>query len=399
MGNGAPADRTDRLLAGHAGRMLVVLTVAFAVVKTARYALPPLLPAISADLSLTPFQAGLGLATINVFFAAQQFPSGRLSDQLSRKTVLFASLAFMTLGCLTLAATPTYAVFLLGMVLVGIGGGLFPSASRAWVTDLFTARRGEAFGFHLASVDVAGIVASGLAFVVFSTFVSWRFVFLPIVALLVILLPLVQFWSTERVVLARVDLNVRETAVRVLATRRVRRVALVVSLYMFTVQGLTGFLPTYLQVEGGFDPSTASLAFAALFVTGAISKPLTGRFSDGNNRLIVGAAGLAVGAAGVGLFLAVPSGVPAVVGVVLFAAGHKGFLPTVEAYLMDGFEADSMGGDLGILRTVYWSAGSLGPAYVGYVSAVLGYREAFLGFVGTLVAGAVVASWLAVHDD
>jgi MFS family permease len=392
----AHADRSDRLLAGHAGRMLLVLTVAFAVVKTTRYALPPLLPAITADLSITPFQAGLGLATINVFFAAQQFPSGRLSDQLSRKTVLFASLAFMMLGCLVLAATTTYSVFLLGMVLVGLGGGLFPSASRAWVTDLFTARRGEAFGFHLASVDVAGLVASGLAFVVFSTVVSWRLVFLPVVACLVSLLPLVQFWSTEGIVLSRVDLDVRETAVRVLATRRIRRVALVVSLYMFTVQGMTGFLPTYLQVEGGFDPSTASLAFAALFVTGMVSKPLTGRVSDGRNRLIVGAAGLAVGAAGVALLLAVPSGAPAVAGIVLFAAGHKGFLPTVEAYLMDGFETESMGGDLGILRTIYWSAGSLGPAYVGYVSSVLGYWEAFLGFVGTLALGAAVVSWLAV---
>jgi hypothetical protein len=115
--------------------------------------------------------------------------------------------------------------------------------------------------------------------------------------------------------------------------------------------------------------------------------------------LSVAAVSLVVGALGVVVVLAVPSSPVAVGGIVCFAAGHKGFLPIVEAHLMDGFDAESMGGDLGIVRTVYWSAGSLGPAYVGYVSSKLGYWEAFLGFVGTLAVAAAVVSVLAVRGD
>jgi hypothetical protein len=82
--------------------MLALLSVGLAVGRLDRRILPPLLPTIIADLSITRFRAGVALSLAAKGFAVSEFPSGRLSDQLTRKTVLFASLAILTVGSVLL---------------------------------------------------------------------------------------------------------------------------------------------------------------------------------------------------------------------------------------------------------------------------------------------------------
>ena len=159
---------------------------------------------------------------------------------------------------------------------------------------------------------------------------------------------------------------------------------------MFTIQGLTGFLPVFLQTVYGYNSTFSGIVYSMLFVTGIVSKPLQGRISDTATRPIVGIIGLAVAIVGVGALIGSSSGIIAITGVILFALGHKGFTPIMEAYLMDGFNAASMGGDLGVVRALYWSIGSLGPAYVGYVSSGYGFRTAFSGFIFTLFIGITI---------
>ena len=82
--------------------MLGALSVGLAVVKIGRRTLPPLLPTVITVLSITPFQAGLTPSIAAACVALLQFPSGRISDQLPRKTVLIGSLLVMTIGSLIL---------------------------------------------------------------------------------------------------------------------------------------------------------------------------------------------------------------------------------------------------------------------------------------------------------
>lgn len=62
-------------------------------VKVGKHALSPLLPEIISSLSITPFQAGTALTITSQVFATVQYPSGPLSDDLTRKTVLVTSLS------------------------------------------------------------------------------------------------------------------------------------------------------------------------------------------------------------------------------------------------------------------------------------------------------------------
>jgi MFS family permease len=385
------------LVGGHAGRMLVLLSVGLAAIRIGRRALPPLLPTIISDLSITPFQGGLALSLASLGFALLQFPSGRLSDQLTRKTVILASLSILVVGSLLLLSTTTYALLLLGVAVLGVGEGLYGAADRGLLSDLFTERRGAAFGVHTVFSDVGGILAAGVATAVLALGV-WQSAFLPAVVGLAAVAVLLARWGREPVVVEPVSFRLRETVSRLFVQPRFRWLVLSYSLFAITSQGVVGFLPALLQAEQGFSPALASAAFAGMFAVGIVARPVAGRLSDGRNRLSVAGAGLVLGALGVVVLVAAGSPAAVAAGVVVFAAGQKTFPPTMQAYLMDAFPDASMAGDLGATRTVYIGVGSLGPVYVGYVAGRLSYAAAFAGFVVAFLVGGLVVLGLALAD-
>lgn len=96
-------------------------------------------------------------------YAAIQYPSGRLSDDLSRKTVLVISIGIIVGGFVVLMTFSTYAGYLFGMALVGVGVGSYYPVMRAQLSDLFTELRGQAFGLNSAAGVGGSARAAGLA--------------------------------------------------------------------------------------------------------------------------------------------------------------------------------------------------------------------------------------------
>jgi MFS family permease len=387
----------ERLASGYTGRMLALLSSGLAGGRLGRRLLPPLLPAIIANLAITPFQAGIALSLASVGFASLQFPSGRLSDQLTRKTVLLASLSILAVGGVLLSVTNSYYLLLASALVVGVGEGLYGAADRGLLSDLFVEKRGVAFGIHTMFSDISGILAGGLAAGALALGV-WRAAFLPVVASLAIIAVLLHRWGREPVVVEPVSLQLRSTVGRLFGQRRFQWMLLAYSLYSITAQGVVGFLPTLLQAEHGFSSGVASLTFAGMFAVGIAARPLAGRLSDRGNRLAVAGGGLVVGGLGL-VSLVTAVSVPMIaVGVVVFAMGQKAFPPSMQAHLMDAFPDESMAGDLGATRTVYLGVGSMGPAYVGYVASQLSYTAAFAGFVAAFLAGGLIVIGLALTD-
>lgn len=391
------ATSDERLLTGHSGLMLMVLSVGLAVGRVGRRVLPPLLPTIIAELSITSFRAGIALSVASAAFALFQFPSGRLSDQLTRKTILLASLSLLLVGSLLLSLTTTYVLLLVGAAVLGSGEGLYGAADRGLLSDLFVEKRGIAFGIHTTFSDIGGILAAGLAAGALALGV-WQTAFLPAVFGVAVVVFLVYRLGREPVSVEPVAFGVRETVGRLFGRSRFRRILLAYTLYAITTQGVIGFLPALLQAEHGFSSVHASAVFAGMFATGIVARPVAGRLSDGRNRMSVAGGGLLLGTLGLVALVTTASPVLAVVGVVVFAAGQKAFPPTMQAYLMDSFPDESMAGDLGATRTVYIGTGSLGPAYVGFVAGHSGYTLAFAGFVAAFLVGGIVVLALALAD-
>jgi len=385
------ADRPEAewLLSGYSGCVLVLLSVGLLSIQLGRQLLPNLMPAIVDDLAISPFLAGVALSVLLGFHALLQFPGGRLSDRLSRKTVLAGSLSISIVGYTILFTAGSYPLFLLGLAFAGIGSGLFYTPMRSLLADLYVARRGQAFGVSQAAGSAGGVLAAVLAAGVLVQF-TWRVAFVPLLGTFVLVAFVLHSVGRESYVVASVSLRPGETVRRLLRDRQIRWLLLAYSLYTFAFLGVIGFLPTFLRVEKGFSTPLASLGFAALSATGMAVMPLAGRLSDQISRTTVGASALAVSTAGLLILLVTASLIPVLLGVVCFATGMSAYAPTMQAYLMDLFPEESIGGDFGAVKTIYTTAGSLGPTYVGFAAGQTDYVVAFGGFVLALGAGAII---------
>ena len=383
--------------AGADGRMLVAVSAGWLAVRLGREAIPPLLPTIVDDLSISPASAGFGLTVMWFVYAACQYPGGRLSDGLSRTTVLTASLATLVVGFVALVAVSTYAGLLAGAVLVGLGGGLYFVPSRALLTDAFGDRRGQVFGIQSASGSVGAVAAAGVALAAISAG-AWQFAFLPVVVVLVGVLFTLRRVRDGPFVLRRVSLGVGDTGRRILSVPRARSLLVAYVCVSFVWQGFLGFLPTFLQVEKGFGPALSSGLFASVFVVAVVVGPAAGRLGDAVSRTVVGLAGVALAVVGL-LTLVVGTTVPvAALGVVTVAVGLRSYPPVMQAHLIGLFPEDSMAGDLGAMKTVWTGVGSFAPTYVGVVAARSSYGLAFTGFVACLAVSLVVLGVLGARN-
>jgi MFS family permease len=397
--------RTDeRLLAGHRGRILGTLALAWAVLQAGRLLLSPLLPAILDSLAITTVGAGVALGTLQAVYALVQYPSGRLSDALTRASLIVPGFVVLVGAFLLLAVTPTYAVFVAAAALVGLGKGLFTIPSRALLSSLFTARRGQALGVYTAGTDVGGLLAAGAAVAVVggTTAVAgsipgaaagdWRTPYVFVAAVLGATAAVYALWSREALTLGGTSVAVVATVARLLTTREQRESLAAFTLFYFVVGAWINFLPTYLAEVKQLTAPLPQLLFALVFVVGVGSKPAAGAVSDRFPRRLVSIAGLALAAVALVAVTVADSlaGLAAAIG--LFAVGYKTQFPVVDAVVLDAAPTENRGGDLGAARALFLGVGALGPVYVGTVAAGPGYDVAFGGLVACLtVAAAVLA--------
>jgi MFS family permease len=384
-------DAEEHVVRGYAGRLLVAASVGWLAIQCGRLVLSPMLPTISADLGITDAQAGFAFTTLWGLYAVLQYPSGRLSDRLSRKTLLVAGLGLSAVGFAAVASATSYALLLGGAAVLGTGAGLYPTVARALVADLYSAKQGRAFGLHTASGDVGGVASAGLAAAVLA-YATWRAAFVPVVVVVVAVLLALHVWSREEYVLAVRSLALRDTVDRLLVGSQFRWLLVAYTLYAFTWQATAAFLPTFLETGKGFAPLVGQVAFGVLFGVGAVAKPTAGWLSDSVSRRALTVGALLLGATALVAVVFAGSPAVAVAAVAVLAVGLLAFPPVMQSYLMDAFPEGSAGGDLGAMRTVYIGVGALGPTYVGTTATVASYDLAFWGLVAALLAAAGIVA-------
>ena len=377
----------ERLVTGYTGRILLTVSIGYLVIQFGRNILSPLLPDIMESLAISSVEAGLALTVIGFTYAFSQFPGGRLSDQLSRKTIIVLATVVATAGYFVLFVTRSYPPFLVAAAVISIGAGLYWISLRALMADLFVARRGQAFGLQDALGFAGPLLAAGGA-VVAVALGSWRLGFPPVVAALLLIGLCTHRWLREPYVVTSVEFDFVATGRRVFADVRIRWLVIAYTAVVFSMQAVLGFLPVYLQVERGYSTALSSLGFALLFVGAMVSMPLAGSLGDRIDYTPVAIGGVTVAIAGLVLTLFAPGVALVMIGVLGFAAGTFAFPPVIQAYLMTLFPDGSMGGDYGAFKTVYAGVGSLGPTYVGVVAAAFSYTAAFAG-LGLLLVGAI----------
>jgi MFS family permease len=317
------------------------------------------------------------------------YPGGRLSDALTRKTVLVSALCLTTTGLVMVVAGASYLAFLLGVAVFGAGGGLYWIALRALLADLFVARRGQAFGIQDSLGFIGPIVAAGGAVGILAL-TTWRMAFPGLIGVLLIVVVLLHRWVRGVYEFSRCSLKWLATGKRVFSDGHVVWLVVAYSGVVFAIQAMIGFLPTFLQAEKGFSPTLASVGFGVLFLGAVTTMPVAGYLGDRYTHTPVAIAGLTVSIGGLATLLIPDSAVLIGVGIFAFAAGVWAFPPVIQSHLMTRFPDDSMGGDFGAFKTVYAGLGSLGPAYLGFVAGVDTYATGFVGLVPLLLVSILI---------
>jgi len=386
--------RYATLFDGHSGRILLIVTFGWGVIQVGRKILPPLLPRIISEVGITPARAGALLSVMSVTYAVAQYPSGQLSDHLSRGTLIVPGLVLLAVGFGAFALVPTYLLLLAGAATLGVGRAAFSIPARALISDLFGGRQGRALGVFTSASDLGGVLAAGIAVAVLSL-ATWRTPFLPVAGLLLVVLALVHRRDREAYVLSRTGLGVRETAARLARADGIRGLLAAYTLFRFAIRGVVGFLPTFLQAAKGFSPTVATAGFSVVYLVGVPTKPAAGLLSDRLPRPTIAAGGLSLSAAGFAVLLAVGSPALVLPAIAVFAVGYKGIFPVMDAFFMEASPAGNEGADLGAIRAAGSTIGSLGPVYVGVVAQRASYTLAFAGLGGTLLVSALLHWWLA----
>lgn len=369
--------------------MLFVLSAGWAVLQWGRFLLSPLLPRISETLNFTPSGIGLTLTALGVTYAVTQYPSGTYSDSLTRATLILPGLVVLLAAFIMLGFSVTAPLFILAVVLLGVGKGLYASPSRALLNDRFDARQGRALGIYTAGTDLGGLLAAGLAVVVLAAAVPWQVAFLPVIVVLIAVTVAFVVWNTEPYEIRRVAIHPGETVGRIAASREQRERLVAFSLFYFFVGGLTNFFPTLL-VDRGFSEAAAGGSFALLFAVGLLTKPAAGDLSDRFPRLGVAVVGLLLAAVGVVLVVVAPTLLIVAVGTILTAIGYKTQFPIVDALVMDAAPDGNVGGDLGAARAVFLGANAAGPGAVGVIAEFASFAAAFGVLATGLLVGAAV---------
>lgn len=396
----------EPLLTGYPGRILLLVLAGTVAAFVGRNIFGPLLPAIIENLEITSAEAGIALSIMWVAIAATQYPGGLLSDQLSYKTVLIGSIVTLSLGFVILSQVSTYDGFVLGLVVMGLGAGLFTPSSYAQLADLFEARRGQAFGLYTSSIDVGTSLSGALATSVLALATwqlsgvtietTWHVSFVPVVVVLIAVVVAihVQHQGDYDVNITDCELETRETVARILGNPIVRWSVVAYVMYSFIFQGILVFLPAFLRFGKGYTQTFANNAFIGFFLVGAVVRVVSGYLGDRIRHLTVAIGASILGTIGLLVLSVAQSFVPLVVGLGLLAVGITGFPPVVNAYLMDLFPSASMGGDYGGTRTVLIFLGSLGPTYIGFVAQQFTYNVAFIALLPFFLGSTLILGWL-----
>ncbi|WP_227776853.1 MFS transporter [Haladaptatus pallidirubidus] len=388
------------------GWVLTAVALGWAFTLGLRFLVPALLPQIKSAFEVTNATAGLAITALWVGYALMQFPAGVLINRVGERTLLTTSLCLSGISLCLIGLSPVFVVFFAGSTAFGLGSGLYGPSRGTVLSRTYTRNAGAAFGVTLAVGSIGSAVLPNLATSMVDA-VGWR----PILACLSVpfFVVAVLAWrvipererGTTRGKSESIDGGTRESTdggnsgsestklldrralrdiVRTLSDRSIFLAVVAMALLLFVFQGLTAFLPTYLQTKG-MSQQTAALLFGVMFIAGAISQVAAGsaadRFGVKPVLLVVTTIGVVTPAV-----LTVTSGTVVLAIVVAILGSRMAIAPVTNAYVVGALPEHIEGSAWGFLRTGFFLVGSTGSTFVGYFADADRFDFAFLVLAG-----------------
>ena len=390
-----------------------------------RQAIYSVFPKLKEEFGFDNVQLGLIGSAFMWVYAAGAPLAGFIGDRTRRKDLILGGCLFWSLVTVTTGWCAKLWHFVTVRALEGFGETFYFPASMSLISDYHGQRtRSRALSFHQSSVYIGTILGSW-AGAWFAERHGWRigFYFFGTMGM-VLSLVLYKFLREprrgdaetagseliEHSIAGSEKLSVGETLCVIFRTPTVPLLMLAFVGANFVATIFLTWTPTFLVEKFNFKLTSAGLSGTVfIHLASALSVPVAGFLADSfarrfaGGRMLVQALGLLVGAAFVFLV-----GKTASTGTLLFAMACfgvcKGFYDSgIFASLYDAIEPRAWGSAAGLMNTVGWGGGALGPLFVGFASKYgskptevenMGDAIALGGVVYLVAAASVVAAML-----
>ena len=366
--------------------LIVLLWFAFFFNQADRQAYNVVLPLLSADLKLSPVQAGL-VASIFLWCYALLVPvAGYLGDISRRKWIVFWSLLVWSAGTILSGVTTGLASPIVFRS-IATGGGeafYFPSANSL-IGQYHHKTRAMAMSIHQTALYV-GLIASGFIAGWIGEHFGWRSAFyvfgaVGVVLALVIMVRLKDVGlaeeATAQVKSERLPLSVVLKAIAGKPT--VWALWLAFSLFLFAGIGYITWMPSFLHEK--FKLSLSNAGFSSMFyhhVAAMIGVLLGGKVSDilatrrRTVRLEVEYVGLFLGAPFICLMGLTDNLLLCYVGLAGFGLFRGIYDSNLYAALFDVIEPRFRASAVGIMLAVVFFVSAFAPVALGWAKSTIG---------------------------
>ncbi len=364
--------------------------------------LPPLQNFIRDDFLLTKTQLGFLQGTaFNVPYGLSQLPAGWLADRVSPRVLITVGITGVAAAGLFIGVSPSYAVMVAAIVLLGLlGGGYHPAAAPLVTASTGRKNPGVALGLHqiggTASFFLTPLIAVGLA-----SLIGWRGTFIAVsIPTMVLGIGLFLLLGRRR---AKTTQPSEETVDAEALSRAGEMGRLVPVLVLgVTVQVLifssVSFVPVFANEALGVSNTVAGGLLSLAHFAGLFAGPIGGYLSDriGKVRVLL-VAGVVAGPVIYLLSQTTPGWSLSVV-LLLMGTCQYMAMPTSEAYIISHAPARRRSTILG----VYYMASRGGPGIampvIGSLIDSYGYTTAFSAAAITVVAVVVICGGLLLRN-
>ncbi len=351
-----------------------------------------LLPAITKDLGLSYFEAGLLVSILHVSAFAANLGSGVIVDVTGRKVIL--QVLSLVIGAAALAAfglTGLYGVLVALVVLIGVTNNLWHPPAIAYIAEHYASIRGYALAIHATGASVGDMLAPLAAGALLAWF-GWggaaAINAVPVFAVAalcwIFLMP--HDRPAAGIAVSRTGFGEYMAGLKRLVRRRaVIGLCLMAALRSMAQTGLLVFLPLFLFDVLGVSPMVMGLAITGMHLGGVIVSPIAGILSDRIGRRPVVMGGLGASTVLIVALTLIDDQTIFVASVSVLGFALYAVRPVIHAWMMDLAPADVRGSATSLLFGTQSALSVLIPVIGGAVADSYGLRDVFYLIAGTML--------------
>ena len=349
-----------------------------------RQAIPAVFTKLQSEFNLSDTQLGtIGSAFMWIYAFGSPF-AGYIADRVRRKDLILGGCFFWSIVTATTAWCATFQQFVFVRAMEGLGETFYFPASMSLISDYHgKTTRSKALAFHQSSVYIGTIAGSWIAALLAEKY-NWRlgfYLFGGCGVVLVLILSLIvrepKRGQSESAFIAAAPPAEAMSVGQLLTILFAKPTAILLMLAFlganFVATIFMIWTPLFLTDKFHFKLSTAGLSGAAFInIASAISTPIAGVLADrlirrlAGGRMIIQASGLIFGAAFIYLIGSTHSVSTLLTAMVFFGVGKGFYDSNIFASLYDVIPPTARSTAAGVMNTVGWGGGALGPLAIGY---------------------------------